>query len=420
MERAERPRPTAGRARATGRGDAWEPAGLGVGADQRQLRFLLGVTALTVALASVGLVGVYLALIRSGWILVEAATVGACSLGLVGALRLADQGRTDLALTVLALGNWLVAVITVTITPFILPMIALTVVLPAIAPVPHLSPRRMLATGAGAVAVSIAVTVLARLHLVTGPEEMAPDWLTTGLVVAFVPVLTGLIVLHAWRGHVGIVERARELAVSRTRIVAAGDRERRRIERDLHDGAQQGLTAVVIRLGVAQRLIATDPERASALLAELSGEVEATLTELRDLAHGIYPPLLSQRGLGEALAAAARRAPVATTVTADGVGRLPPELEAAVYFCCLEALQNATKHAGAGEVHIAVTRDRAVTFTVSDDGAGFDPARVTPGSGLNHMTDRLGAIGGTLRIDSTPGSGTVVRGRVPVDATAGS
>ena len=210
--------------------------------------------------------------------------------------------------------------------------------------------------------------------------------------------------------------QADELRASRARIVASADAERRRIERDLHDGAQQRLVALMLRLEEARELAASDPPTAARTIGELKREVEGALDEVRALAHGIYPPLLAGGGLVDALSAAAAAAPIACRLEGDGVGRYPPEVEAAVYFCCLEALQNAGKHAGDGaRASILLSDgDGSLVFAVSDDGAGFDPEDVGGGVGLTSMEDRIGAIGGTLDIESTPGGGASVRGTIPV------
>jgi signal transduction histidine kinase len=216
-----------------------------------------------------------------------------------------------------------------------------------------------------------------------------------------------------------------ELRVSRARIVAAADQSRRQIERNLHDGAQQHLVALAVKLGLARQLLEADPSTLGPMLEELRGDAQETLTQLRELAHGIYPPLLMDRGLGEALRAAANRAVLVTDVNAD-VGRYPPDVEAAVYFCCLEALQNAGKHAGVG-ARITITVDECageLCFEVADNGAGFDTtSNAVRGHGFVNMADRVGAIGGSLTVDSAPGSGTQVRGRLPLEpvvATADS
>ena len=211
--------------------------------------------------------------------------------------------------------------------------------------------------------------------------------------------------------------QARELRASRARIVAAAHAERLRIERDLHDGAQQHLTSLSVRLLMAAKLAGEDPELAS-LLEQLGAEVSDTAKELRGLAHGIYPPLLRANGLADALFTAASRSVLPATVQAGSLGRYPAEVEAAVYFCCLEAMQNACKHAGERAAIRLRLREEAgtLTFEVTDDGAGFDASRRGLGAGLLNMADRIGAFGGHLRVDSAPGQGTRVTGTVPLPA----
>jgi signal transduction histidine kinase len=213
-----------------------------------------------------------------------------------------------------------------------------------------------------------------------------------------------------------IKRQTEELRASRSRVVSAADAERRRIERDLHDGAQQQLVALCANLRLARELAGSDPAQATTLLQQLGDDIEAALEELRELAHGIYPPLLADRGLTNALSAVAARAPLHTRLEAAGIGRYPPQVEATVYFCCLEALQNAGKYAGkAATATVRVwEKEGGLLFEVADDGAGFDPARAGHGSGLTNMTDRLGAIGGGLRIESSPGGGARITGAIPL------
>jgi len=207
---------------------------------------------------------------------------------------------------------------------------------------------------------------------------------------------------------------------SRARLLASADRERRRIERDLHDGAQQRLVALRVQLELAEELVARDPTEGRKKLHSLGEEVNATLHEIQALARGVYPVLLEDRGLAEALSAAARRLPVPATVDANGLGRHSPEIESAVYFCCLEAMQNASKHArGAYAVAVVFAEDAALSFEVRDDGAGFHEAAIQPGAGLTNMRDRLAAVGGELEIRSEPGRGTVVAGAVPLGRASG-
>jgi signal transduction histidine kinase len=213
--------------------------------------------------------------------------------------------------------------------------------------------------------------------------------------------------------------QADELRASRARIVEAGDAQRRAIERDLHDGAQQHLVALAVNVNLARQLADSDPETAKEILGQIGHELQDAVQELRNLAHGIYPPLLMDRGLSEALSAAAARAALPTALVADDIGRYTPAIEAAVYFCCLEALQNAAKHAGEGsEARIVVHEEKgALLFVVSDDGAGFDLASgAQRGHGFINMSDRVGAIGGSIVVDSAPGEGTRITGRIPLGA----
>ena len=214
----------------------------------------------------------------------------------------------------------------------------------------------------------------------------------------------------------GLRRQAAELQESRARIVSAADGERRRIEQNLHDGAQQHLTALTIKLRMVSELADQDPDTAKKLLQEVSSEVTDAARDLRDLAHGIYPPLLAESGLPAALAAAARRSTLPTTVDAATLGRYPAEVEATIYFCCLEAIQNASKHAGEGAtIALRLQEDAGMlTFDVADNGNGFDAQARGLGAGFVNMADRLGALGGSLRVKSAPQQGTTVSGTVPV------
>ena len=209
-----------------------------------------------------------------------------------------------------------------------------------------------------------------------------------------------------------------ELRASRRRLVEAQDAERRKIERNLHDGAQQQLVALSIQLGLLEQS-AEDADFVRELTPQLRSVARAALDELRDLARGIYPPLLADQGLVPALEAQARRATVPVLIEADGIGRYPRDAEAAVYFCVLEALQNVAKYAHASRATVAMScRGGNLEFSVADDGAGFDTAQARSGTGLQGMADRLAAIDGTLRIRAEPGLGTTVSGRLPASGLA--
>jgi PAS domain S-box-containing protein len=205
----------------------------------------------------------------------------------------------------------------------------------------------------------------------------------------------------------------RELKASRRRIMSAADEERRRIERDLHDGAQQRLLALAIELELAGELVTSDSDGGARRLHDLVNDVNEAMADIRSLASGLYPSLLLERGLVEALSEVA----AACALTAEVMGRYAPEIEGAVYFCCREALQNAAKHAeGARSVVIKLweAEAEAVHFEVRDDGAGLPPAHGGEGAGISNMRDRIGAMGGTLAIESHPGGGTRVMGAVPM------
>jgi signal transduction histidine kinase len=212
--------------------------------------------------------------------------------------------------------------------------------------------------------------------------------------------------------NVRLIEELRE---SRRRIVTAQDARARALERNLHDGAQQQLVALAVKQRLAESLVEHDPAKAKAILGEIQEETRDALETLRDLARGIYPPLLADQGLEAALTSQARKAVVAVEIAAIGVARHTPEVEAAVYFCCLEALQNVAKYATATRAWIRLTQDAGtLRFEVGDDGAGFDTSVTSFGTGLQGMTDRLDAIGGAVRVKSALGEGTTVIGTIPV------
>ena len=209
--------------------------------------------------------------------------------------------------------------------------------------------------------------------------------------------------------------RLLDLRASRQRLVAAQDDERRKLERDLHDGAQQHLVAIKVKLGLAEILLTRDPTKAMTTLEQLKGDADEALETLRDLARGIYPPLLAEKGLPTALQAQARKATLPITIEADGIGRYPQDTEAALYFCILEALQNIQKYAQASRAAVRLRQDGdQLTVEVADDGRGFVVSTTARGNGLTNMEDRLDALGGNLQVESTLGRGTTLRATVPV------
>ena len=225
--------------------------------------------------------------------------------------------------------------------------------------------------------------------------------------------------VHDLASQAGLVLRnvrlVEELRASQRRLVTAQDHERRRLERNIHDGAQQQMVALSVKTRLARDLTVRDPGKAAEMLTQMDAEIKTALDDLRDLARGIYPPLLVDEGLGAALNAQARRSTVPTTIRAEGLGRYAPEVEAAIYFSCLEALQNVAKYAEASSATVILAQSNGhLTFEVVDDGHGFDPASHANGTGLQGIADRLGALHGDLTVRSEPGAGTRVRGRIDV------
>jgi signal transduction histidine kinase len=229
-------------------------------------------------------------------------------------------------------------------------------------------------------------------------------------LVADVASQAGLVLSNA-----SLVE---DLRASRQRLVTAQDEARRRLERNIHDGAQQDLVALAIKLRLAGMTV-EDLAQAKQVFGQLQTDAAGALENLRDLARGIYPPLLADLGLAAALGAQAGKSALPVAVEADGIGRFSQDAEAAVYFCCLEALQNTTKYARASAARIAVqSQSGTLRFSVSDDGGGYDARHTPMGSGLRNMADRLAALGGRLEVRSAPGQGTTITGQLPVSVSS--
>jgi signal transduction histidine kinase len=248
-------------------------------------------------------------------------------------------------------------------------------------------------------------------------EPLAP---TEAHLLADVASQSGL-ALHNVRLTEELRTTIEELQTSRQRLVTAQDEERRRLERDIHDGAQQQLVALAVKIRMADAMVDRDRGRAHEVLTEAQEGAQQALDELRDLARGIFPPLLADRGLAPALEAQARKAAVPVSLRADGIGRFPQQVEATAYFCCLEAVQNAAKYSHASVVEIELqAADGTLRFEVRDGGRGFDPTATPRGTGLQNMADRLEAVGGSIEIRSRPGSGTTVIGRIPLSPATGA
>jgi signal transduction histidine kinase len=347
---------------------------------------------------------------RSTWLLTFVAIGCAQCCALAVALRLARRGRYEQSITLMCVATWISSCLVTLVSPPLLPAMALVALVPVVFAEPYVRWQRGLAFTVLAAVSLLTMAALARFTQISDVVNRAPHWLETAFIVVAVPLNAFHLLVIVWNNaaalrtsEMHLAERAAELAASRTRLITAADEERRRLERDLHDGAQQHLVALSVLLGLARH---ADRDKYQSLLAEASDLVDMSIAEIRRLAHGIYPPLLVSGGLTEALPTLAAHAAVPVHLDFDGLDRYPTSTEAALYYCCSEALQNAAKHGGP-ETAVTVTAraaDGVLRLTVSDTGRGFDPA--TKGRGLINMTDRLSAVGGTLSIDTAPGRGT--------------
>ena len=215
--------------------------------------------------------------------------------------------------------------------------------------------------------------------------------------------------------------REEQLRRSRARVVAAADADRRWIERELHDGPLQRLVALAVELQRARLLARDSPFELSEVLEELAADVRAALAELRELAARIHPPLLVGHGLAASLRAAVAHAPIAVEIEAEPLEPLPEPVAVAVYLSCLDAVENALAHAGAG-VHVRVVlrpNENGLHFAIADDGAGFDPATTTGGADLARISDRISILGGSFSIESSPGRGTRLTAQIPLEGSTG-
>ncbi|WP_203336660.1 sensor histidine kinase [Nocardioides limicola] len=401
-----------------------------VGTEQvTRLRILISVNVAVTVAAAGFMLGVYLIALPHTSLLVLTGLVAAAGVtmacGLVP-LRHQNVGR---AVAWWAVANWSIALVAALAATFAWPIQMLAALLPAVLATATATGRTLVGYVAVSVLVCTGAVLLGLLQDVTGLTAATPVGLQVAILAVFTPpmaAIVGLIVLQnglrlqgaldaALQAQQELREQAEELRRSRARVVAATDRERRRIERDLHDGAQQRLISIGIGLAAARSTCRTDTDAAMAELEVLRHQLHVAHDEVRSLAQGVYPPVLSEHGLVEALRSAVDRYPLPITLNLTEVGRHPSDIEAAVYFCCVEALQNAAKHSRANHVRLALGRDpTTVWFEVGDDGVGFDEVVAVDAGGTVNMRDRLGASGGDLQVDSSPGRGTVVRGWIPI------
>ena len=352
----------------------------------------------------------YVWFLRSAWFLAVAAISTAQCLVLAVALALARRGRYQQSITVACIGNWIAVLLITFVGPNLLPVMVLAALVPVVFAQPYMRWQRGLVFAVITAGCVLALASLARFQHFAHFDTPPPRWIEHAFIVIALPLNAFHILVIAWNNAAALAvseqmlaERAAEVEASRSRLVTAADEERRRLERDLHDGAQQHLVALAVLIQLARSAEQTNKQP---LLKEASGLLEAAIAEIRRLAHGIYPPSLVSGGLQQALSAVAVHSPVPIHVELQNLGRYPASTEAALYFCCSEALQNAAKHGGPDTtVTITAHADpQTLSLTISDTGRGFDPATV--GTGLANMTDRLSAIGGKLTIDTASGRGT--------------
>ena len=354
----------------------------------------------------------YLFLTRSPWLLVLVAICGAHSVVLGVALHLARRGRHEQSITLACISNLAAIMLVTFVAPNLLPATVLAALVPVVFAEPYVRWRRGLVLAVVTTGCVLTMALVARFEHVAASAAQPPHWIETAFIVIALPVNALHLLVIVWNNAAAlrvsenlVAERAAQLEASRSRLITAADEERRRLERDLHDGAQQHLVALAVLIQLART---AEHDRYQPLLTEASGLLETAIAEIRRLAHGIYPPLLVSGGLAQALPAVAAHAPVPVRLDLRGLGRYPAPIETALYFCCSEALQNAAKHGGPGTT-VTITAhadDGMLTLTIGDTGRGFDPATI--GTGLTNMTDRLSAIGGDLVIDTAPGRGTRV------------
>jgi len=383
--------------------------------NDRRLAWLLGVDIATTAVGVVVLLGAHVLVVASGYFLVLAAMVATAGLIMACGYRPLRAGRADGVVAALAVANYLIALAATAIAPFAMPILLLATMLPAVLAVPYVSRRQLHGYVAASFVTALGVAALGSLQDVTGFRDVLPWWLESGVVIFFIPFMATMVSIIALTNATVLAENVVALRASRARVVASGERERRRIERDLHDGAQQALVTAKVQLAnLRQDATRVDPTLGSKF-DELRDQLRRASVELRDLARGVHPMALQDGGLGSALRHAVASFPGDATVEIRTARRFDPDVERAVYFCLTEALQNAFKHGGAG-IHVRLVIDgdeSALRFAVSDDGPGFDPAAASVGTGLDNMVDRLGAVGGELTVSASIGGGTRISGAVP-------
>ncbi len=363
----------------------------------------------------------------------------ALGIGLMAIVRLPSFAAVDRHDVVSAMwweaaGTWGIALIVVAAVPDATPIMVLNLIGPLMTGAVYLGARDMRRLIVAGVVVAVLLGALGFRSEGTGIEDAIPEWLFQVIMVVYlvahVITMSGQVsganrirlatLVEVVSTNEALTRADAELRESRRRVISAGDQERVRLERNIHDGAQQRLVALAVQLQLASQLTRQGNPLTADQLDAMHAESREAIDELRELARGIYPSILAERGLEDALRSVARRAPQPVEVVYDPEIVLSSEDAAAVYFVCLEALQNVAKHAEAVttvEISLAV-RDGELVVSITDDGPGFDTAATGPSRGLLNMADRAGALGGELTIESTPGEGTRVSMVLPYGAAA--
>lgn len=339
-------------------------------------------------------------------------TVAAALAISVLALPLIRRGGVQIAVLALTLSSAVFAFAGVVVNPFVAPMAVLVLLVPLLLAFPYL-PARAVSLGVGfAVVSTAAVAALAEWRRDSEPGPSTPTEVV--VLLLFTPLIAAVLTYEVHALYREMKHQAEALVRSRTQVGDVAIAARKSLERDLHDGAQQRLIGLTVQSRLARNALAKgDLGDVDEILARLAAESQAAVQELRDLAQGIYPPLLTERGLGPALKAIALRTPIPCVLFVEKLPRYAPTLEAAIYFCIHEALQNAIKHSDATEITIQIRGVPALEFAVIDNGRGFDASRNREHGGLSGLVVRLDAMGGELTVTSRPGGGTTVRAVIP-------
>ena len=320
----------------------------------------------------------YVWILRSYWYLILAAIAISHCVALAFALRLAQRKSYENSITLMCIATWITTTLMTFVSPPLLPAMALIALVPVVFAEPYVRWQRGLVFTVATAGCLLVMAALARFTQIADAVEQTPRWVETTFIVVAVPLNAFHLLVIVWNNaaalrtsELKLADRAAELAASRTRLITAADEERRRLERDLHDGAQQHLVALSVLLRLARN---AEDDKQQALLGEASKLADTSIAEIRRLAHGIYPPLLVSGGLSEAMPTLGAHAVVPVRFDLQGLERYPTSTEAALYYCCSEALQNAAKHGGPDTTVTVTARaeDEKITLVISDTGRGFD------------------------------------------------